>query len=181
MQVTEVETRGRQVNAVITLIAKGRIPDGTVLEYRPYSKPERRDMTEWLAEDPKRSRATWSNDADRYALQWHADEEWYSPSGLAREMRRLASGVSSSVQGTIRWFVPGEGSLDELALAVRLEEGLDTGTSRPAADPGADAGCPPERRSSRSAAGLLSKADIGSIVSGPLYARAAPHDGGPAA
>lgn len=125
-QVTEVETRGRQVNAVTTLIAKGRIPEGTVLEYRPYSKPERRDMTEWLAEDPKRSLATWSNDGGRYPLQWHADEEWYSPSGLAREMRRRASGATSSVQGTLRWFVPGEGSLDELALAVRLEEGLDT-------------------------------------------------------
>ncbi|MBO1414020.1 AIPR family protein [Streptomyces sp. FH025] len=126
-QVTEVETRGRQVNAVTTLIANGRIADGTVLEFRPYSKPERRDMAEWLAEDPRRSLATWSNANGRQPLQWHADEGWYSPSGLAKEMRRLASGTTSSVQGTLRWFVPGEGSLDELALAVRLEEGLDVG------------------------------------------------------
>ncbi|MFJ4095254.1 AIPR family protein [Kitasatospora sp. NPDC089913] len=124
-QVTEVETRGRQVNAVTTLIANGRIADGTVLEFRPYSKPERRDMAGWLAEDPRRSSATWSNANGRYPLQWYADERWYSPSGLAKEMRRLASGVASSVQGTLRWFVPGEGSLDELALAVRLDEGLD--------------------------------------------------------
>ncbi|MFB7666693.1 AIPR family protein [Kitasatospora sp. NPDC056138] len=126
-QVTEVETRGRQVNAVTTLIANGRIADGTVLEFRPYSKPERRDMAEWLAEDPRRSLATWSNANRRQPLQWHADEGWYSPSGLAKEMRRLASGTTSSVQGTLRWFVPGEGSLDELALAVRLDEGLDVG------------------------------------------------------
>lgn len=80
-------------------------------------------MTEWLAADPRRAQATWSNEAGRNPLQWHADDEWYSPSGLARKMRLEASGVDSSTQGTIRWFVPGQGSLDELALAVRLREG----------------------------------------------------------
>lgn len=122
-QVAQAETRGRKVNAVTTLVAAGRIPEGTILEFRPYSKPERREMAEWLAEDPRRAQATWSNQAGRYPLQWHADEEWHSPSGLARKMRHEAAGVDTSVQGTIRWFVPGEGSLDELALAVRLEEG----------------------------------------------------------
>ncbi|MFC6066565.1 AIPR family protein [Streptomyces ochraceiscleroticus] len=127
-QVAEVETRGRQVNAVTTLITNNRIADGTVLEFRAYSKPERREMAEWLAEEPRRSLATWSNGNGNKPLQWHADEGWYSPSGLTKEMRRLASGTVTSAQGTLRWFVPGEGSLDELALAVRLEEGLDVGS-----------------------------------------------------
>jgi hypothetical protein len=120
---TRAETRGRKINAVTTLVTAGRIPDGKVLEYRPYSKPERREMAEWLAEDPRRAQATWSNEGGRYPLQWHVDEEWYSPSGLARKMRYEAAEVDSATQGTLRWFVPGEGSLDELALAVRLEEG----------------------------------------------------------
>lgn len=132
-QVTEVETRGRQVNAVTTLITNKRIAEGAVLEFRPYSKPERRDMAEWLAADAKRSLASWSNDNGRYPLQWHADGEWYSPSGLAKEMRQQASGVTSSVQGTLRWFVPGEGSLDDLALAARLEQGLNV-EDEPAGD-----------------------------------------------
>ncbi|GAA1187905.1 AIPR family protein [Streptomyces rhizosphaericus] len=124
---TRAVTRGRKTNAVVTLVTAGRIQDGTVLEFRPYSKPERRDMAEWLAEDARRSLATWSNEGGRYPLQWHADDAWYSPSGLARKMRLLASGVDTSVQGTLRWFVSGEGSLDELAYAVRLEEGLEVG------------------------------------------------------
>lgn len=122
-QVATAEARGRKVNAVTTLVAAGEIEEGTVLEFRPYSKPERREMTEWLAVDPRRAQATWSNEAGRNPLQWHADNEWYSPSGLARKMRFEASGVDSAAQGTIRWFVPGQGSLDELALAVRLREG----------------------------------------------------------
>ncbi|MDX2951975.1 AIPR family protein [Streptomyces caniscabiei] len=122
-QVATAEARGRKVNAVTTLVAAGEIEEGAVLEFRPYSKPERREMTEWLAADPRRAQATWSNEAGRNPLQWHADDEWYSPSGLARKMRREASGVDSAAQGTIRWFVPGQGSLDELALAVRLREG----------------------------------------------------------
>ncbi|MFF4452984.1 AIPR family protein [Streptomyces goshikiensis] len=122
-RVATAEARGRKVNAVTTLVVAGEIEEGTVLEFRPHSKPERREMTEWLAEDPRRAQATWSNEAGRNPLQWHADDEWYSPSGLARKMRFEASGVDSAVQGTIRWFVPGQGSLDELALAVRLREG----------------------------------------------------------
>ncbi|WP_406067693.1 AIPR family protein [Streptomyces sp. NBC_01020] len=122
-RVATAEARGRKVNAVTTLVAAGEIEEGAVLEFRPYSKPERREMTEWLAADPRRAQATWSNEAGRTPLQWHADDAWYSPSGLARKMRFEASGVNSAAQGTIRWFVPGQGSLDELALAVRLREG----------------------------------------------------------
>lgn len=122
-RVATAEAKGRRGNAVTTLVAAGEIDEGTVLEFRPYSKPERREMTEWLAADPRRTQATWSNQAGRNPLQWHADNEWYSPSGLARKMRFEASGVNSAAQGTIRWFVPGQGSLDELALAVRLREG----------------------------------------------------------
>ena len=54
-----------------------------------------------------------------------ADGEWYSPSGLARKMRVEASGVDTSAQGTVRWFVAGEGSLDDLAYEVRQSEGID--------------------------------------------------------
>jgi hypothetical protein len=128
-QVAGTEQRGRQVNAVITLVAAGRIPEGTELQFRPFSGPERRDMADWLAANPDRARATWSNgNGTRAPLRWSVDGEWYSPSGLNRKMRLAASGVDSSVQGTLRWYVPGEGSLEELAYEVRQAAGTDTET-----------------------------------------------------
>jgi hypothetical protein len=128
-QVAGTERRGRQVNAVSTLIKAGRIPEGTDLEFRPTSRPERREMTDWLSANPDRARATWSNkNGARNPLRWAVDGEWYSPSGLARKMRAEASGVNTSAQGTIRWFVPEQGSLDELAYEVRQGEGTDTDT-----------------------------------------------------
>ncbi|APC34351.1 hypothetical protein A9R04_06450 [Nocardiopsis dassonvillei] len=125
-QALDVEQRGRQVDAVRTLVNAKRVPDGAVLEFRPYSRPERQEMTEWLAEEPKRGLAVWRN-AKSKQLRWQADGEWYSPSGLVRKMRRDASGKDQPVQGTLHWHVPGEGSLADLAAQVRAEQGLDVG------------------------------------------------------
>ncbi|GAA2406310.1 hypothetical protein GCM10010191_12890 [Actinomadura vinacea] len=125
-QAPEAETRGRQVNAVKTLVTARRIPDGALLEFRPFNLPERREMAEWIAEDPDRGLAVWRN-AARDPLQWKADGKWYSPSGLVRWMRLQASGQDRSVQGTLRWYVPGQGSLVDLAEEARAEQGLDVG------------------------------------------------------
>jgi hypothetical protein len=128
-QVAGTEQRGRQTNAVITLIKARRVPEGTHLEFRPFSQPERREMTDWLAVNPDRARAIWSNtNGNRTPLQWAVDGEWYSPSGLSRKMRAEASGVDTASQGTVRWFVPEQGSLEELAYEVRQSEGTDTET-----------------------------------------------------
>jgi hypothetical protein len=125
-QAPEAETRGRQVNAVKTLVKAERIPDGTELEFRPFNLPERREMAEWIADVPERGLAVWRNTA-RDQLQWKADGKWYSPSGLVRWMRLQAGGPDRSVQGTLRWYVPGQGSLVELAEEIRAEQGLDVG------------------------------------------------------
>ncbi|MFD9861800.1 AIPR family protein [Streptomyces alboflavus] len=117
------EPKGRQVDAVKTLVTADRIPDGTVLEFRPSSRPQRREMTEWLAEEPARGLAVWRNSASKQ-LQWQADMQWYSPSGLVRQMRRMASGKDIAAQGPEHWYVPEEGSLSFLADAVRAEQGL---------------------------------------------------------
>ncbi|MEU5165353.1 AIPR family protein [Streptomyces mutomycini] len=123
---------GRQVNAVKTLVKQEAIPNGTVLEYRPYSGPERLEMPQWLAEDDRRSQAIWRNSATDQ-LQWCYDDQWYSPSGLARMMRREASGVDQSTQGTLRWFLPESGSLAEIAERARAEADLLVG-NEPDAD-----------------------------------------------
>ena len=86
-------------------------------------------MTDWLVANPDRARATWSNkNGNRNPLRWAVDGEWYSPSGLTRKMRAEASGVDTAAQGTVRWFVPDQGSIEELAYEVRQSEGTDTET-----------------------------------------------------
>jgi hypothetical protein len=125
--VEEPEQSGRrQVDAVKTIVAAKRISDGTVLEFRPVSRPERREMAEWLSEDPNRSLAVWRN-SGKDQLQWQADHQWYSPSGLVRKMRRLASGKNQAAQGTKHWHVPDEGPLAEIAAKLRLDQGLEVG------------------------------------------------------
>ncbi|GAA4089643.1 AIPR family protein [Streptomyces hundungensis] len=117
------EPRGRQVDAVKTLLSAKRISDGTVLEFRPSSRPQRREMTEWLAAESARGLAVWRNSASKQ-LQWQVDKEWYSPSGLVRHMRFLASGKDQAAQGPEHWYIPDQGSLSVLAEAVRVEQGL---------------------------------------------------------
>ncbi|MGI5523046.1 AIPR family protein [Micromonospora sp. CA-259024] len=119
-RIPSAEERGRQVDVVKTLVAAKHIADGTMLEFRPVTRADRRDMADWLAEKPSRSLALWRNSA-RDQLQWQEDLSWHSPSGLVRKMRKMASGKDTSVQGTLHWHVPNEGSLKDIADNVRAE------------------------------------------------------------
>jgi hypothetical protein len=115
--------RGRQIETVKTLLSAQRIPDGTVLEFRPITRTDRREMPAWLDDDPTRSQAVWRNN-DRAQLQWQADNKWYSPTGLVRKMRTMAYDMAQPVQGTLYWYVPNEGSLIDLADTIRAEQDL---------------------------------------------------------
>lgn len=114
-------TRERRTNAVIVLVDAGRIENGTILEFRPGTTPEQKALTPWLAEDPRRSRATWVNNRGA-PLLWEADGKRYSPSGLAKHMLRQVGLKTKAVQGTSRWCVPGAGSLVKLADQVRSDD-----------------------------------------------------------
>jgi hypothetical protein len=107
--------------AVHILVDAQRIADGTTLEFRAATGPERRALTPWLAEDPRRGQATWTNHRGT-PLVWAADGKRYSPTGLVMHMLRQVGAKAKAVQGTSRWFVPGEGSLTVLADEVRGEE-----------------------------------------------------------
>nr|WP_238350643.1 AIPR family protein [Kribbella shirazensis] len=114
----EQDTRQRRTNAVIVLVDSGRIADGAALEFRPGTGPERVALSPWLAEDPRRAQATWVNNRGA-PLLWAADGRRYSPSGLAKHMLRQVGVATKAVQGTSRWYLPGEGSLVQLANEVR--------------------------------------------------------------
>jgi AIPR protein len=114
--------RLRAPKAVATLVDAARIPDGTMLTFHVASVRERVALATWLAEDARRSEATWVNERSR-PLLWAADGKRYSPSGLVQHMWKLArwDAAPPSVQGPARWSVPGEGSLVQLAASMVSE------------------------------------------------------------
>lgn len=114
-------TRERRTNAVIVLVDAGRLENGTTLEFHPGTAPEQKALSPWLAEDPRRSRATWVNNRGA-PLLWEADGKRYSPSGLTKHMLRQVGLNTKAVQGTSRWIVPGAGSLVRLADEVRSDD-----------------------------------------------------------
>ncbi|MCG8924360.1 AIPR family protein [Lentzea sp. CC55] len=120
------QTRGRRTNAVIVLVDSGRLENGTVLHFQAGTTPEQKALDPWLAEDPRRSKATWVNNRGA-PLLWEADGNRYSPSGLTKHMIRQVGLKTKAVQGTSRWYVPGEGSLVQLADQVRDDDSPSSG------------------------------------------------------
>ncbi|WP_243740569.1 AIPR family protein [Streptomyces sp. 8K308] len=118
--------RGRQPrrpNAVPTLVNSGRLANGLPLRFLPKSDAERTAVAGWLAEDPRRGRATWINDRVR-CLLWEYDGGAYSASGLVTRIWELAGydNAPVAVQGPSRWTADGQKTLWDLALEV-LEDG----------------------------------------------------------
>lgn len=114
--------RQRRPNAVPTLVDAGVITEGTQLTYRPQSEPEQVAVRDWLAEDPRRARATWVNDRVK-CLLWSYDGKRYSASGLVQRIWELADYEDApvAVQGPGRWRLESGLSLWDMAVQV-LEE-----------------------------------------------------------
>ncbi len=115
--------RPRRPNAVPTLVSAGRLANGTPLTFRPQSEQEKSAIKDWLAEDSRRSRATWVNDRVR-CLLWAYDEKQYSASGLIHRIWELAGYEDSpvAVQGPPRWTLDDGSSLWDLALQLFAED-----------------------------------------------------------
>jgi hypothetical protein len=95
--------------------------------FRPRSAAGAAAFDAWLAEDPRRGRATWVNNRSK-PLLWEGDGRRYSPSGLAKDMLNAVGIATNAVQGTSYWHLKdGAGSLVELADAIR--EGEESGTA----------------------------------------------------
>ncbi|MFF3845030.1 AIPR family protein [Streptomyces sp. NPDC002328] len=113
---------GRVTNAVWVIVDAERLQDGTVLEFRPVTGPERRQLPRWIEEDPRRAQATWQNNKVK-PLVWAVDGKAYAPSTLVRLMRRTAMGNDQQVQGTRHWHVPELGALVDIAKELRENGG----------------------------------------------------------
>jgi hypothetical protein len=118
----------RRPNSVSVLVDDGRIPDGTRLIYRPSSPLEEQVIGDWLRENPRRYLATWVNDRQR-PLIWEADQQAYSPSGLVMHIWREARWGEApvAVRGPASWYMPGEGTLADLAEQLADRAALDGG------------------------------------------------------
>lgn len=119
--------RSRRANAVSTLVDARRIPDGITLIFVMRGRREREWVGPWLADDDRRSQATWINSRSK-PLLWAYDGQRYSPSGLTTKIWELSGWPDHpiSVQGPSQWAIPGKGTLWEMAKAIQ-DEGETSG------------------------------------------------------
>ncbi|ANZ42155.1 abortive phage infection protein [Lentzea guizhouensis] len=119
----------RRPNAVSVLIDRAAIEEGEALRLTTAYPVEVEALKDWLAEDPKRGRATWIPHRSKPIL-WAADGKQYSPSGLISHMWEQAQWENRPVanQGTTRWVTGSGESLADLAWRVLrdLEESDDS-------------------------------------------------------
>ena len=109
--------RRREANSVTTIIAERALPDGAqlALQVAALPMPVREAVTEWIAADGPRGRATWRNDR-RGPLVWEVDGAAYSPTGLAKHIIAEASGEQVPVVHAPAMWVTEDGvSLARLA------------------------------------------------------------------
>jgi alkylated DNA nucleotide flippase Atl1 len=104
------EERVRSRNAVLTVVDAGVLPDGARLRIEPShgtTGPIRAAIDDWLAELPARRFATWRNTTNK-PLRWHADQDNYSPTGLANHVFTKVTGRKpDGIQGTMWWVIDG--------------------------------------------------------------------------
>ncbi|MFD1852907.1 hypothetical protein ACFSKR_03620 [Kitasatospora cinereorecta] len=118
-----VQRKSRRPNAVPTLVDHRKIVDGTPLRLRLGNKPEVKALESWLAQDPRRSVATWVNDRSK-CLLWAVDNRAYSPTRLVLHMYELAGWEDApvAVQGPARWTLDGGSSTLSDMARVLLDE-----------------------------------------------------------
>ncbi|MEV5711844.1 hypothetical protein [Actinoallomurus sp. NPDC052274] len=114
------EPKSRRRNAVPTLLDADRIPEGTLLHFKARGQREREFVDPWLAVDPRRRQATWVHHRTK-PLLWLYDGHQYSPSGLQTKIREQSGWPNhpDADHGPGQWYVPGEGSLWDLAEAIQ--------------------------------------------------------------
>ena len=116
------QRKRRRPNAVSVLIDKAVLAEGDALTLSTAYSVEAEALRDWLAEDPKRARASWVPHRTKPIL-WAADGKQYSPSGLVSHIWELAQWEERPVanQGTARWVTGSGESLADLAWRI-LEE-----------------------------------------------------------
>lgn len=115
--VREKQRGRRERSTVVRLVDAQTLADGTLLHLRPTSEvlPEARGLIDtWVAEDPSRGLATWSNNRSK-PLTWHADGQAYRPTAIVSQILREAADMERSVRGPSWWTTEDGTDLTQLA------------------------------------------------------------------
>jgi hypothetical protein len=120
---TKIAEKKRRIRSTYILHDAGAIPEGEqiVLDLHTWIGPQVAAAVDaWVAEDPRRGRATWVSDRER-PLRWDAgSEETFTPSGLAKHVIREATGqLHDTIPGADVWQWSGQ-SLASLATAQQM-------------------------------------------------------------
>ena len=120
---TKIAEKKRRIRSTYILHDTGAIPEGEqiVLDLHTWIDPQLAAAVDaWVAEDPRRGRATWVSDRER-PLRWDAgSEETFTPTGLAEHVIREATGqLRDAIPGADVWHWSGQ-SLANLATAQEM-------------------------------------------------------------
>jgi hypothetical protein len=120
---TKIAEKKRRIRSTYILHDTGAIPEGEqiVLDLHTWIGPQLAAAVDaWVAEDPRRGRATWVSDRER-PLRWDAgSEDTFTPTGLAKHVIREATGqLHDAIPGADVWHWSGQ-SLASLATAQQV-------------------------------------------------------------
>lgn len=116
----ENKKRSRERSTVVRLIAAETLEDGAELHLEPTNEVTRdvREQVEaWIAEDPRRGRATWQNVRSK-CLVWEADGQAYRPTEVVRIILSEAADLDRGVRGPLWWHTADGSDLVALAGSV---------------------------------------------------------------
>jgi hypothetical protein len=134
---TKIADKKRRIRSTYILYDTGAIPEGEqiVLDLHGWIDPQLAAAVDaWVAEDPRRGRATWVSDRER-PLRWNAGSEGtFTPTGLAKHVIREATGqLNDAIAGADVWHWSRQ-SLASLATALQTTNTPDDDLSTVAID-----------------------------------------------
>jgi hypothetical protein len=114
-------SKPRSETAVKTIYNYEAIEPDTKLEFRAQTARERKLVNHWLNADQTRRFAKYVPSKTKVLL-WEHDGLAYTATGLTNKIWREATGKGDrSIQGTLYWYVPGRGSLVDIAEEARRD------------------------------------------------------------
>lgn len=102
---------------MVRLVRDGVLPEGSLLTLQPTTEfdSETRDLVaEWVAEDPRRGRARWVEDA-KTPLEWEYDGQRYRPTTIVKTILQEAADVHRGANGPLWWVTDSGLTLTDLA------------------------------------------------------------------
>jgi predicted transport protein len=102
---------------VSRLVEAGALEPGVRLQFQAPSGELQAQLEPWLADKPERRWARWQDDTGQ-PLVWEADEQAYSPTGLAKHILEEGADRTGDIQGPLYWMDEDGRSLVEIVQTL---------------------------------------------------------------